>query len=92
VRLTGMKPQLWILTLIVTTVALAACARDQAAPGGPLLTVVWRGDLCPYGSCSTTFELSADGGYRLTECDGAETFGVIRIDARGRALPCNKRS
>ena len=72
-----MKPQLWILMLIVTTVALAACSHEQSTPTGPLLSVVWRGGLCQYGACSTTFELSGDGGYRLTEGDGAETFGVI---------------
>ena len=59
-----MKPQPWILILIVTTVGLAACSREQATPNRPLLTVIWRGGLCRCGACSATFEFSADGGYR----------------------------
>ena len=72
-----MKAPLRILAFVVVSAALAACAQEQTAPSGPLLTVIWRGGLCSYGACAATFELSADGAYSLAEGDGTETSGAI---------------
>ena len=69
-----MKALLCILALQLA--ALAACSEQESAPAAPLVTVEWRGGLCPYGGCSTTFELTADGAYRFSQGDGTEATGV----------------
>ena len=68
-----MRAVLYVLALLV--LALAACSDEESTPAVPMVSVEWRGGLCPYGGCSTILELASDGSYRLTEGDGTEATG-----------------
>ena len=68
-----MKATLYGLVLLV--VALAACSDEEPTPAVPLVSIEWRGGLCPYGGCSTTLNVGSDGAYRFSEGDGTESTG-----------------
>jgi hypothetical protein len=53
---------------LVAMSLLAGCSRfvppTPAPPPGPLLTVEWRGGLCPEGLCERSIEIDSDGTVR----------------------------
>ena len=70
-----MKAPLYVV-VVVLLVAMAACSEEESVPAEPLVTVEWRGGLCQYGGCSTVFEVTTDGAYRIVQGDGSEATGT----------------
>jgi hypothetical protein len=72
VRPGGMRPSPFArsaaLAVLVALTLLVGCSRAVAAtptpPPGPLLTVEWRGGLCPEGLCERSTEIDTDGTVR----------------------------
>lgn len=48
---------------------------------GPVLTVQYRGGLCPYGLCQTTVHIADDGSYLVVDGDGSQRDGTVSVDA-----------
>ena len=48
---------------------------------GPVLTVRYRGGLCPHGLCQTTVYVSDDGSYLVADGDGSQRDGTVSNDA-----------